>query len=110
MEKASVVADLPLRRSDLKVVVGGPDRDRTDDLFHAMEARSQLRHRPTLRKDIPYSQGCSPLSQSLDESQVAALQGWPPLLTGTRPCQSFRNSNYASICTAMGTNPPLSGV
>jgi hypothetical protein len=28
---------------------GGPDRDRTDDLFHAMEARSQLRHRPTFR-------------------------------------------------------------
>ena len=31
--------------------IGGPGRDRTDDLFHAMEARSQLRHRPTLRKD-----------------------------------------------------------
>jgi hypothetical protein len=30
--------------------VGGPGRDRTDDLFHAMEARSQLRHRPTMRK------------------------------------------------------------
>ena len=30
-------------------LIGGPDRDRTDDLFHAMEARSQLRHRPTLR-------------------------------------------------------------
>ena len=30
-------------------VIGGPDRDRTDDLFHAMEARSQLRHRPTSR-------------------------------------------------------------
>ena len=29
-------------------IIGGPDRDRTDDLFHAMEARSQLRHRPTL--------------------------------------------------------------
>ena len=28
---------------------GGPGRDRTDDLFHAMEARSQLRHRPTGR-------------------------------------------------------------
>ncbi len=28
--------------------IGGPGRDRTDDLFHAMEARSQLRHRPTL--------------------------------------------------------------
>jgi integrase len=26
---------------------GGPGRDRTDDLFHAMEARSQLRHRAT---------------------------------------------------------------
>ena len=35
--------------------IGGPDRDRTDDLFHAMEARSQLRHRPTLRKDSFYS-------------------------------------------------------
>ena len=30
-------------------IFGGPDRDRTDDLFHAMEARSQLRHRPTMR-------------------------------------------------------------
>ena len=29
---------------------GGPGRDRTDDLFHAMEARSQLRHRPTCKK------------------------------------------------------------
>src|SRR5947207_9839748 len=29
---------------------GGPGRDRTDDLFHAMEARSQLRHRPTVEK------------------------------------------------------------
>ncbi len=36
-------------------IIGGPDRDRTDDLFHAMEARSQLRHRPTLRKDSIYS-------------------------------------------------------
>src|SRR3954447_26395076 len=33
-----------------KVVIGGPGRDRTDDLFHAMEARSQLRHRPTLKE------------------------------------------------------------
>jgi hypothetical protein len=31
--------------------IGGPGRDRTDDLFHAMEARSQLRHRPTLRRE-----------------------------------------------------------
>ena len=26
--------------------IGGPGRVRTVDLFHAMEARSQLRHRP----------------------------------------------------------------
>ena len=33
-------------------IIGGPDRDRTDDLFHAMEARSQLRHRPTHWRDF----------------------------------------------------------
>ena len=27
---------------------GGPGEIRTHDLFHAMEARSQLRHRPTI--------------------------------------------------------------
>jgi hypothetical protein len=32
---------------------GGPGRDRTDDLFHAMEARSQLRHRPTIEAEKP---------------------------------------------------------
>src|ERR1700685_4860303 len=38
-----------MRRYSMKSVgeFGGPGRDRTDDLFHAMEARSQLRHRPT---------------------------------------------------------------
>ncbi len=29
-------------------MIGGPGEIRTHDLFHAMEARSQLRHRPTL--------------------------------------------------------------
>ena len=40
------------RKRYLQVVErnGGPGRDRTDDLFHAMEARSQLRHRPTWLK------------------------------------------------------------
>ncbi len=33
-------------------IIGGPDRDRTDDLFHAMEARYQLRHRPTHSRDF----------------------------------------------------------
>jgi hypothetical protein len=37
-------------------IIGGPDRDRTGDLFHAMEARSQLRHRPTLGEGLlPFS-------------------------------------------------------
>jgi hypothetical protein len=48
-------------------MIGGPDRDRTDDLFHAMEARSQLRHRPTLRKDSLYSGGAEPVRQCLWE-------------------------------------------
>ena len=47
--------------------IGGPDRDRTDDLFHAMEARSQLRHRPTLRKDSLYSGGAGDIRQRLRE-------------------------------------------
>ncbi len=34
--------------SDVYETFGGPGRDRTDDLFHAMEARSQLRYRPTV--------------------------------------------------------------
>jgi hypothetical protein len=33
--------------------IGGPGRDRTGDLFHAMEARSQLRHRPTIEDKKP---------------------------------------------------------
>jgi hypothetical protein len=33
----------------IRICSGGPGRVRTDDLFHAMEARSQLRHRPLIR-------------------------------------------------------------
>ena len=33
---------------EMRTGIGGPGRDRTGDLFHAMEARSQLRHRPTI--------------------------------------------------------------
>jgi hypothetical protein len=56
-------------------MIGGPDRDRTGDLFHAMEARSQLRHRPTLRKDFSYSQTFG------SDSQTAAL--WRVTFWGT---------------------------
>jgi putative nucleotidyltransferase with HDIG domain len=34
------------------IYFGGPGRVRTVDLFHAMEARSQLRHRPTLSTEL----------------------------------------------------------
>jgi hypothetical protein len=43
---------------------GGPGRDRTDDLFHAMEARSQLRHRPTFAEGMTL-RNCERLSYSL---------------------------------------------
>src|SRR3954470_2205059 len=42
---------------------GGPGRDRTDDLFHAMEARSQLRHRP-IRTGADYSYARALVSQT----------------------------------------------
>jgi hypothetical protein len=41
------MADVKKCRVNTGEKYGGPGRDRTDDLFHAMEARSQLRHRPT---------------------------------------------------------------
>ncbi len=45
--KLQAVAGTP-RGEEVTERFGGPGRDRTDDLFHAMEARSQLRHRPTV--------------------------------------------------------------
>jgi hypothetical protein len=54
-------------------MIGGPDRDRTDDLFHAMEARSQLRHRPTLRKNSFYSGRELQISQCARELIYHAL-------------------------------------
>ena len=50
-------------------MIGGPDRDRTDDLFHAMEARSQLRHRPTIQEILFYSLGYEAASQPGMEEQ-----------------------------------------
>ena len=47
-------------------LIGGPDRDRTDDLFHAMEARSQLRHRPTYSGlQLPYCLRSEGIRQTL---------------------------------------------
>ncbi len=66
---------------------GGPDRDRTDDLFHAMEARSQLRHRPTLRKDFSYSLGRSRIRQCARNKPLLHAPSWTLL-----PRQKSRNS------------------
>jgi hypothetical protein len=57
----------PERRSSQVVeLFGGPDRDRTDDLFHAMEARSQLRHRPThTGEQLFYFRRCDSIRQTL---------------------------------------------
>ena len=57
----------------MKGLFGGPDRDRTDDLFHAMEARSQLRHRPTRWEGLVYCRGRGVASQTRAVQVVAFL-------------------------------------
>ena len=54
------------------MIFGGPGRDRTDDLFHAMEARSQLRHRPTLEGNY-YLQFSLSWAAASNSTQVAKL-------------------------------------
>ncbi len=94
-------------RREYVCALGGPDRDRTGDLFHAMEARSQLRHRPTLRKDIFYSQGCGPLSQtscrfSASRLPRSGLYSWPK----SGPNLFFQAQLRPSIRAPMGNNFP----
>ena len=48
------IRDVRIERVKPSGEFGGPGRDRTDDLFHAMEARSQLRHRPTCEGEFPW--------------------------------------------------------
>src|SRR5947209_16632882 len=47
LERLPATGKLGCLKKKEKKLYGGPGRDRTGDLFHAMEARSQLRHRPT---------------------------------------------------------------
>ncbi len=84
-------------------IIGGPDRDRTDDLFHAMEARSQLRHRPTLGKDLYHSEGAGTQSQT-----PRHMRGQIECRTGDRLC----SHNSPSPCTKreLITYPPVSKV
>ncbi len=57
-------------------MIGGPDRDRTDDLFHAMEARSQLRHRPTYWWE-PTSPFSLLTADSSNEASAASVECHP---------------------------------
>ena len=80
-------------------MIGGPDRDRTDDLFHAMEARSQLRHRPTccssatsllspLRR-IPSNFGVGRRQRLLKWHEARAIDG-----TGACACGKMQKQDY----------------
>ena len=93
-------------------LIGGPDRDRTGDLFHAMEARSQLRHRPTLRKDFTHSQTCGPLSQTRDEFPGYRLgAGWMRARRLERKGRGFRIPGPGVVISSqLGTNRARSGV
>ena len=81
-EKASTYAGSCMLLNHPGWCFGGPDRDRTGDLFHAMEARSQLRHRPTFGKDFSYSHGYGALSQSSLQSPCRSAVGRP------HPCRA----------------------
>ncbi len=60
---------------------GGPGRVRTVDLFHAMEARSQLRHRPTsIHASIPWR--CAIWKWSVPRTGLAGLAGERPEMGG----------------------------
>src|SRR3954471_2394432 len=60
---------------------GGPGRDRTDDLFHAMEARSQLRHRPTFERNCccysPPQQALRSMRAKQHATNIAPLREYP---------------------------------
>jgi hypothetical protein len=79
----------------LKGLFGGPDRDRTDDLFHAMEARSQLRHRPTDKLALVYTSQARQLSR---RGRSGKFFQWTILTAGLSP--DAKASSIAEIYTA----------
>ena len=75
-------------------IIGGPDRDRTDDLFHAMEARSQLRHRPTTATSL--------FSLSLSGSSIRRALGG---ISGSTSMVSMVINWASMICRAFCVSP-----
>jgi hypothetical protein len=53
-------------------LIGGPDRDRTDDLFHAMEARSQTAPQAHIGKHSTYL--LSPLGRNSSNPTAFGLK------------------------------------
>src|ERR1035437_2497891 len=86
--------------------IGGPDRDRTDDLFHAMEARSQLRHRPTYGgMQLFYCLRWGLIRQTLAVAGFEPRPGWNP--APSRPRQ--RSPGVPGDAATAHCNPRLGG-
>ena len=75
---------------NLDELIGGPDRDRTGDLFHAMEARSQLRHRPTPGKDLSILPA---MRAQVKHPRGRAAVGW---IISMRQPRSFGIASFSS--------------
>ena len=82
-------------------LIGGPGRDRTDDLFHAMEARSQLRHRPTDKLPLVYT---SQADGSRDAQRHAKFRQRIILTAGLPPDAETGSiaARYAACALAIG--------
>ena len=68
-------------------LIGGPDRDRTDDLFHAMEARSQT---------APQAHKLQGMQLSYCLRWSAIRQTWPALGLEIRPPACFAAPRHTS--------------
>ena len=74
-------------------IFGGPDRDRTDDLFHAMEARSQTAPQAHLLR------GCNFSILSVAAGFVNARKGGAPAPRSI-PSRSIRGLLRIALRTA----------
>jgi hypothetical protein len=71
MEAVNLLIEIAVRNAYVTYLIGigGPDRDRTDDLFHAMEARSQT----------------APQAHMLQGCNCPILSSWAPFVNATCP-------------------------
>jgi predicted hydrolase (HD superfamily) len=73
---------------------GGPGRVRTDDLFHAMEARSQLRHRPNFPVRFHY------ITRSANMVVMTREEAWELLCEFTKSDSLRRHALAVETCLA----------